>query len=130
MNKRMADHSFNNGKWTLARFNSFIKGALRAASKRWGPINEARKQAWLERGVYRCAGYRKRWHKVPASILIDGKRKNNIFVDHISPIINPEEGFISWDTFIERLFCEVDNLQVLCKECHDRKSQDERKRRS
>ena len=31
--------------------------------------------------------------------------------------------------FIERLFCEVDNLQVLCTDCHDIKTQNENGRR-
>ena len=55
---------YNSGQWTQARFNSFIKGALRSATKRWGPINEARKKARLSHGVYKCVGYKKRWHKV------------------------------------------------------------------
>ena len=28
--------------------------------------------------------------------------------------------------FVERLFCEVDNLQVLCESCHDAKTKAER----
>jgi len=28
--------------------------------------------------------------------------------------------------FVERLFCEVDNLQVLCEACHNIKTQAER----
>lgn len=50
----------------------------------------------------------------------------NIFVDHIAPIVDPEVGFVSWDEFIERMYCEKDNLQLLCKACHDLKSSDER----
>jgi 5-methylcytosine-specific restriction endonuclease McrA len=29
--------------------------------------------------------------------------------------------------FVDRLFCEQDNLQCLCTDCHDKKTKDERK---
>ena len=29
--------------------------------------------------------------------------------------------------FVERLFCELDNLQVLCEKCHDVKTKLEKK---
>ena len=50
-------------------------------------------------------------------------------VDHVSPVILPETGFTTWDSFIERLFCDKSNLQVLCKGCHDEKTRMERKER-
>ena len=40
-------------------------------------------------------------------------------VDHIKPVVDTKIGFTSWDEFIERLYCSKDNLQVLCKMCHD-----------
>ena len=30
--------------------------------------------------------------------------------------------FIDWNTFVERLFCPASNLQMLCKECHQIKT--------
>jgi len=84
-----------------------------------------RKAAWRERGVYLCAGYKKRSHKVRCTL----NKKNNVFVDHIAPIIDPAKGFVSWDETINNLFCEKENLQVLCKKCHDEKSKDERSRK-
>ncbi len=116
----------NNNQWTTARYHSFIKGLLRAGMRRWGPKHTVRKAAWVKRGVYRCAGYKKRWHHAPASIKPKDKRVNNIFVDHIDPVISPHVGFVSWDVVIARMFCEVDNLQVLCKDCHDHKTKDEK----
>ena len=113
----------NNGEWTEARYRSFIKSLLRRGSVRWGPINNVKKAARVSRGVYECAGCGKH---VPPTIKVDGKRTQNVFVDHIDPIINPETGFISWDETIERMFCEADNLQLLCKSCHDEKTQQER----
>ena len=120
------DKPHNGGNWTAARFHSFIKGGLRALTNRWGPKNECKKKARVARGIYRCAGFGIPAHKVPASIVDDKKgRINNVYVDHIIPIIGPE-GFVSWDQTIKRMFCEVDGLQVLCKECHDNKTKQER----
>lgn len=45
----------------------------------------------------------------------------DIQVDHKIPVVGPE-GFISWDLFIERLYCEKDNFQVVCRPCHKEKS--------
>ena len=116
----MTDKPYNGGQWTEARMKSFIKGGLRALTKRWGPIHQARKDARIERGLYKCVGYKKRWHKI--------RFKDGIVVDHIDPII-PLGGFVSWDSVIERMFVETDHLQLLCKECHDQKTKDERKAR-
>lgn len=54
------------------------------------------------------------------------KKINNVFVDHIEPIVDPKTGFTTWEDYIERMFCETDGLQLLCGECHDKKSMDER----
>lgn len=35
-------------------------------------------------------------------------------VDHISPVGK----FLDWNMYIERLFCPIENLQVLCWDCH------------
>jgi 5-methylcytosine-specific restriction endonuclease McrA len=48
----------------------------------------------------------------------------DVTVDHKIPIVGPE-GFVSWDLFIERLFCSIKNLQVLCKPCHAIKTKKE-----
>lgn len=123
----------NGGTWTEARFHSFIKGALRAASNRWGPKNAVKKKARVKRGVYKCAGYKRRAHQVPASLPPkpgNKKRINNAVVDHIHPVIDPVTGFVSWDDVIARMFCEEDGLQLLCHECHTRKTQDERELRN
>jgi len=48
-------------------------------------------------------------------------------VDHILPAVDPEKGFETWDIFIDRLFCERENLQAICLVCHKKKSAEERK---
>lgn len=79
--------------------------------------------------MYKCAGYKRRAHKVKASLPPQPGKKlrvKNVFVDHIIPVVDPVTGFLSWDEVVERMFCEKDGLQVLCKACHDKKTQDER----
>jgi hypothetical protein len=49
-------------------------------------------------------------------------------VDHIEPIV-PVTGWESWDSYIERMFCEKEGLQILCEECHDVKTRAEKKKR-
>ena len=53
-------------------------------------------------------------------------------IDHISPVVQIEEEQknMSWDLYMDRLFCGVDNLQCLCLECHKAKSAEERAERA
>ncbi len=112
------------GTWTEAKFRSFIKGNLRRATQKWRPIQDCLKNARVERGVYLCAGCN---NHVPATIKdSSGKRRKNVHVDHIIPIIDPAVGWTSYDDMINRMFCEADNLQVLCAECHDVKTNEEK----
>lgn len=117
-----------NGQWTEARFRSFIFSILRSGTRRWAPKIEVKKEARVERGMYLCAGCNEAVPVTVPTVDSKGKRKrvNNVFVDHIEPIVDPSEGFTSFDTYIENMFCEKDNLQVLCKACHDQKSKQER----
>lgn len=106
-----------------AQFVAFVKGHLRRASRWWKPITDTLKAANLRRGVYLCNECKE---EVPKSIVIDGKRVNNVSVDHRNAIVDPSTGFSGWDDFINNLYCESDNLQVLCRSCHNAKSLEER----
>lgn len=50
-------------------------------------------------------------------------RPDEVDVDHIEPIISKNFGWVSWDSFMNRLFEGV--LQVLCKRCHKIKTKRE-----
>ena len=113
----------NGNQWTEARFRSFIRSQLRAATMRWGPIADCLRASRIGRGTYLCAGC---GQEVPASIKVNGRRVKNVHVDHIEPIVDPSVGFVSYDVLIERMFCEAPNLQVLCSDCHTTKTDEEK----
>lgn len=96
----------------LKKYNkkTFVTAALRRASLRWPPRNEALKRARVDRGKYKCAVCEKHF------------KKEEIHIDHILPIINPALGFVGWDDFIDKLFCDVDSFQILCKLDHEVKT--------
>lgn len=50
-------------------------------------------------------------------------------VDHIVPVILPEEGFVDWNTYIASKFVTEENLMGLCHECHLAKSKEENRKR-
>ena len=91
---------------------SFLRWQLRKISLRWPPRSQALARARIERGLYRCEGCK------------EERRSKEVAVDHIVPVVS-EDGFQDWNTFIERLFCSVDMLQVLCHPCHDIKTKAE-----
>ncbi len=55
------------------------------------------------------------------------RETERIEVDHIQPIVKPEDGFVDWNRYIEAKFVEADKLQGLCHECHQTKSKEENK---
>lgn len=118
----------NNGEWTESRYFSFVKGALRAASQRWGPRNQCIRNARVGRGLYKCACCGK--IGPPTLPPEEGKKRRikNIVADHIHPVI-PVTGFDSWDATIERLFCELEGFQAVCAACHKIKTQEENEER-
>ena len=112
-----------NGTMTEATFWAFIRSALRQKSRWWKPISIAKAKAKRPyKGVkarqkfeYQC-NHCKKWFP-----------EKEIDVDHIIPAgtlktANDLPGFV------ERLFCEVDGLQVMCGDCHDSKTVKEKQK--
>ncbi len=108
--------------WTDARFRTFIVSALRQAYQRFPNRNEILKKSNTKRGYFRCEGYKRGPHEVKKEWR--RKRVVNRAVDHIQPITGAKH--LTWDEYINRMFCDTSNLQVLCKECHRLKTNDER----
>jgi len=98
--------------------------ALRAGSRRWPPRFETLNESKTEKKVNTLTG-RIAQHFRCASCGGEFPAKQ-VNVDHILPVVDPVVGFVDWNTFVENLYCEKENLQVLCKTCHDLKTKKEK----
>lgn len=122
----MVEKPYNDGQWTAARYNSFIKSGLRSASQRWPPRYQVLNEAKVGKKInpktgrlaehYRCAA---------CARTFPGKE---VQVNHITPVV-PTTGFDSWDGVISRLFCEKSGLEVLCIPCHKQITRSENEER-
>lgn len=117
----------NGATWTSARFASFIKSALRAASRRWPQKHEALKKSCIGKRLNKATGNDVFHYKCAACANLF--KAVEVQVDHVNPVVSVEKGFEGWDVYIERMFCEADGYQVLCKPCHAIKTANERKLR-
>lgn len=98
------------------RLKAFIIHTLRRASYRWYARNEALRLSRVERGFYKCAACKQTF------------ARKEVQIDHINPVVKIT-GFTTWDDYINRLFCPVEGLQILCLTCHDSKTLIEQNRR-
>ena len=111
------------GKFTEARYWSFIRGALRSASlkypSKYAALAAAKRakpkgSVGTHRFVYICAACQQT------------HPSNEVQVDHIEPC-GSLKSYEDLPGFAERLFCEPEDLQVLCKPCHQNKTNADRK---
>lgn len=111
-----------------APFQTWIVWQLRKISYRWPPRYQALKATKVGPNTYKCASCHKDYKKQG--------RKRVISVDHIIPVKDPTKPGAFQDDlltcvcgvcdFLRKMFCDVLGLQVLCKECHDAKTNDEK----
>jgi 5-methylcytosine-specific restriction endonuclease McrA len=111
----------NAGTMTESAFWSFIRSALRQKSRWWKPIAQAKQKA---KRAYKGPLKRQKF-EYQCNQCKEWFPDKKINVDHIIPAgslncANDLPGFV------DRLFCEVNNLQVLCSECHNIKTQKEK----
>lgn len=111
----------NAGTMTESAFWSFIRAALRQKSRWWKPISQAKAKS---RRTYKGANKRQRY-EYQCNECKDWFPEKKINVDHIEPV-GALNCAADLPGFVERLFCEIDNLQVLCTQCHDIKSKEDK----
>lgn len=113
----------NAGTMTESAFWSFIRSALRQKSRWWKPITQCKNEA---RRAYKGPNKRQKFEYQCAECT-NWYPEKKINVDHIQPAgsLNSSADVAG---FIDRLFCEQDNLQVLCETCHNAKTQLEKQK--
>lgn len=108
-------------KWTQAKFWGFLRSALRRASDRFPPKQEAKK---LHRRPYKGSNTRQKWEYQCVQCKKWFKDKE-VEVDHIIPT-GTLRSFDDLPEFCRKLFCGIEHYQILCKECHKKKTAQER----
>jgi 5-methylcytosine-specific restriction endonuclease McrA len=114
----------NAGTMTESAFWSFIRSSLRQKSRWWKPITQAKDAA---KRKYKGPNKRQKWEYL-CNVCNNYFPNTEINVDHIIPA-GTLRSAQDLPGFVERLFCEVDNLQVLCNVCHNKKTQDEKSKK-
>lgn len=123
----LKDSLMANKEWTEGRLKAFITSTLRGGFRKYPPKYESLKEAQVGKKI-NDKSQRMAMHYECNKCKGHFPNKE-VQVDHILPVVCPKKGFESWDIFIARLFCSSDNLQVLCKGCHDEKTKTERVKR-
>lgn len=108
--------------WSDARFHSWILNIIRKGTvffpNRINAINLAKVGRRKNSKTNRLAEHYK------CALCQDQFPLKDIEVDHVEPVI-PISGWKSWDDTIRRVFCRPSGWQVLCKQCHIKKSAEE-----
>ena len=107
--------------WTDSRVKSFIISALRGA--RWPAKFSCIQASFVKDGINPRTGRKCKLHR--CTKCRQDFPKGHIQADHIDPVVGPE-GFVSWDVYIERMFCGPEGFQAICKACHADKTLMER----
>lgn len=100
---------FKRGSFESKR-HSYIRSTVRGASRRWPEKTKAYRAARISRGIYECAMCKNKF------------KPKEVELDHIVPIVDPNDGFTTWDDYLMKLFCKAEDYQVLCISCHSAKT--------
>jgi 5-methylcytosine-specific restriction endonuclease McrA len=111
-------------EWTDWKYKSFIVSILRGGFRKYPIKYETLKEASVGKRLNpKTKRMSEHFTCNSCKQVFPGKE---VQVDHIQPVVDPIKGFLDWEVYIKRLFCGRDNLQVLCSECHDKKTALER----
>ena len=119
--KSRVEKKRNDGTMSEAAFWSMIRSTLRNKSRYWKPIAKCKKES---RRDYKGPNKRQKF-EYQCNTCKKWFPEKQINVDHIIPA-GSLNSYNDLPGFVERLFCETDNLQVLCSGCHNLKTQQEK----
>lgn len=125
------DKPYAGGRYSRARFRSMIVSALRRS--RWPVKYDVLKLAYVEDKINPRTGRKCKMYQCNACGNLFQQKE--MAIDHKEPAV-PIDGFggekflgYNWTELVQRLFCEIDGLQALCRECHKTKTKEERSER-
>lgn len=113
--------------------NAAIRGAIRRVFSRSPIVREVLMAGRREIPKFNKDGSRAKKDAVQyqCEVCMTWVSSTKVAVDHIDPVISVDDGFIDWNTFVERLgFDRKDNLQRICDDCHNKKTNAERFKRN
>jgi len=119
--KPKKEKPFASGTMTVSAFFSFIRSGLRQKSRRWKPIYDCLAAA---RRPSQSANKRLKWEFQCAGCK-EWFAQKQVSVDHIRPV-GSLRSFDDLPLFVANLFCELENLQVLCTTCHLTKTDEDK----
>jgi hypothetical protein len=122
-------------------FEAKLKSSLRRMTWSWEPYQTVKNKAKVAPATFECKLCKKWCYTGSSNNTLKTLQQENkekliskevIYIDHIDPVESLESKvsgdlFDRLNVFIRRLFCKEDNLQPLCKACHDEKSLQEKK---
>lgn len=111
-----------------------IRGANRRLFARSPLVIEKLNESRQEFPRYKKDGTlaKKPWVKRQCEVCGAWVSSTKIAIDHKDPVVPPDgfpAHFDMWDRvtlFLKRLWCDKSNLQRICDDCHDKKTQEER----
>lgn len=116
--------------WTMSKSYQGFKKSKRIERERLKKDGTPHKRPSV---LYKCADCgieSKEGEQIGVNKRGNPKRKLLIYIDHVIPAVCPREGFKDWFTFWERLYVAPEDwdekLQILCRECHQLKTKEER----
>ena len=108
--------------------NAMIRGAIRRTFSRSPVVREVLMGGRQEVPKYNKDGSlsKKPAVQYQCEVCDAWVSSTKVTVDHIEPVISVDDGFVDWNQFVDRLFCNKSNLQRICDDCHDKKTYKER----
>jgi len=111
-----------------------VLNAMRRAFRTYPPYKECLRRAKSEYFIMSQKNTPMRRVEFTCAKCLKKFKQKEIAVDHIDPVVDPMAGVTTYDNYAKRLFCSLDNLQVLCNigstSCHKAKSKAENALRS
>lgn len=107
----------NGGTMTKSQFFGMLVASMRQASRWWVPAKQAKEAARKS-----CKKGLQKWEYL-CNHCNNYYKEKEIQADHILEVGGIKD-YKDIPGFVERLFCEKEGYQILCKSCHTQKTEE------